>query len=278
MFIISNFASSIILGFIEGLTEFIPVSSSGHLLVTRFALGLGEGNGLAFDAILQSATILAVLVYFWKDLLGILVTFLRWVMRKETGPESRGQLVAIVVGTIPAVILGLLLESHMETWFRSISMVAVAMILGSLLMWFAEKKAKTEASAPSKTQVSMRDSIKIGLYQCLALIPGVSRSGATISGGLISGLERSVATRFSFLLSFPIIAGSGAKKMLELIKSDSLSSIGPDLLVASVVAFLVGLVSIHFLIKYLKNHTMKVFIWYRLAFAVIVLVLIAVYK
>lgn len=282
MNILSDVVSSAILGLVEGLTEFIPVSSSGHLIVARHLLGLEANGGLAFDAVLQLATILAVLVYFWKDLWGLFMTFLRWVLRRPV-PEnqtiageaaSRSQLLAIVVGTIPAVILGFLLESHMETWFRGVGLVAVAMLAGSALMWFAEKFASKNINKISN-EISIRDGLKIGLYQCLALVPGVSRSGATISGGLLSGLDRETATRFSFLLSFPIIAGSGAKKLLELVKAGALAGIGVDLLVASIIAFVVGLAAIHFLIKYLKTHTMSVFIWYRVAFAAVVLLVLA---
>jgi undecaprenyl-diphosphatase len=271
---LSDILSSVILGVIEGLTEFIPVSSSGHLIIARHLLGLQTDGGLAFDAVLQFATVLAVLVYFWKDLWGLLVTFLKWVGRKPVETASKTQLFAIIVGTIPAVILGFLLESHMEEWFRSVGLVAIAMLAGSVLMWWAERHASKNLGKIGGG-VSIKDGLKIGLYQCLALIPGVSRSGATISGGLLSGIDRAVATRFSFLLSFPIIAGSGAKKLLELIKTGALSAVGVDLLVASVVAFVVGLAAIHFLIKYLRTHTMAVFIWYRVAFAVLVLITLA---
>lgn len=274
--------SSIILGCVEGLTEFIPVSSSGHLIVVRSLLGLDPQGGLAFDAVLQFATILAVLVYFWKDLWMLFMTFISWCLRKPVSTEvekgNRTLLGAVIIGTIPAVIVGVLLESHLEAWFRGVETVALAMLAGSALMWWAEytvkknqQKQLNQQSQPKQTVVTTRSGFIIGLYQCLALIPGVSRSGATISGGMLSGIDRSVATRFSFLLSFPIIVGSGAKKLLELIHTHALSGVGIDLLIASIVAFVVGLASIHFLIRYLKTHTLTVFIWYRVVFALVTL-------
>jgi undecaprenyl-diphosphatase len=280
--------SSVILGLVEGLTEFVPVSSSGHLIIARHLLGLQADGGLAFDAVLQLATILALLVYFWKDLWGIFFTFLKWVARRPIADVARTQLAAIVIGTIPAVIAGLLLEKYLNEWFRGVGLVAVAMLAGSLLMWWAERVAKkneqkdvantsVQSASGNNTvgntdgKLTLMKGLKIGLYQCLAIIPGVSRSGATISGGLLTGLDRAGATRFSFLLSFPIIAGSGAKMLLELIHTHALGSLGIDLLVASAVAFVVGLAAIHFLITYLKTHTMSVFIWYRVVFAVITL-------
>lgn len=235
----------LLLGLVQGLTEFIPVSSSGHLILFREILGI-HGNDLAFDAVLQFATILAVLVYFWKDLWALLYDWKK--------------LKIIIIATIPAVIAGLLLEKYMETIFRNINLLAITFIIGSIVMLFAEKYSRQDK------ELNLKNGFIIGLFQCLALVPGMSRSGMTISGGLFSGLSREQATRFSFLLSFPIILGSGLKKMLDL------PEIHSELVWASIVAFIVGLASIHFLIVFLKNHSLKSFAYYRIAIAILILV------
>jgi len=236
--------SNVILGLVQGLTEFIPVSSSGHLILAREFLTL-HGNDLAFDAVLQFATILAVLVYFWKDLWGLLFDWKK--------------LRIVILATIPAVIAGVLLEDYMETVFRNVILVALTLVLGSVIMVAAEYFAK------KNKELTIKNGIIIGLFQCLALVPGMSRSGMTISGGLFAGLDREAATRFSFVLSFPIIFGSGLKKAIEM------PSIDAGLIYASIVAFLVGLAAIHFLIKYLKNHSLRVFVWYRIVLAIAII-------
>ncbi len=255
----------IILGIVQGLTEFIPVSSSGHLIIAHHLLGTNTSD-LAVDAVLQLATILAVGVYFRKDLWSVSVNFLKLITRKPIAPVEKTLLTALIVGTIPAVILGLLLEKYIESVFRSTTLVALALIGGSFLMYIAEKTYRQ-----SRT-VSVLSGLKIGLYQCLALVPGVSRSGATISGGLIAGLSREQAVRFSFLLSFPIILGSGLKKLLDLIKAGGAFTL--PLGVSFVVSFVVGLICIHYLLKYLRGHSLSIFIWYRVILAIILLVLL----
>lgn len=242
------------MGLVQGLTEFIPVSSSGHLVLVRNVLGLVGGDALSVDAVLQLATILAVGVYFFKDFVSL--------------HKDKTTLYAIIIGTIPALVLGLLLESKMETVFRSSYLVAWTLLFGSILMYLAERLAKQNQI------ITPRRGIVVGFFQALALIPGVSRSGATISGGLLAGLTRESATRFSFMLSFPIILGSGLMKFVELGQSGGLSSIGLPIVVACIVAFVSGLGAIHFLIRYLKNHKLTLFIWYRVLLAGVVLLLV----
>ena len=256
---------SIILGIVQGLTEFLPVSSSGHLIIARQILGIQTIDGLAFDAVLQLATIAAVGLYFWNDLLRLLKTFINIIRKKAVEEKDRVLFWAIFIGTIPAVIFGLLLESKMETVFRNIHLVALTLFLGTFLMFFAERFAKQNA------QLTTGKGFVAGLFQVLALLPGVSRSGATISGGLILGLKREEAARFSFLLSFPIILGSGLKKLLDLYKVNELATLGMPLWIGSLVAFIVGVAAIHFLITYLKKHTMNVFVVYRLLLVVMIL-------
>jgi len=278
---------AIVLGVVQGVTEFLPISSTGHLILVREFLGITADHGLAVDAVLQLATALAVLIYFRKDFAalarvgaGIAVD---WCMRRisrsraeEIAPlngEERMLLFALVVGTIPAVIAGLLLEDYMETTFRSAELVAFMLIIGSFIFLAAEYVSRRYESQGIHNQIGPRQGLLIGLFQCLALIPGMSRSGATISGGLFLGLSREAAARFGFLLSLPIILGSGLKKALELGSEGFLSTQGLPLLTGALVAFVVGITAIHYLLRFLRNHTLMVFIVYRIALASLVLIL-----
>jgi undecaprenyl-diphosphatase len=260
---------AVTLGLVQGLTEFIPVSSSGHLILARQFLGFRSFQDLSVDAVLQLATALAVLFYFRKDVWRLIKTFFRWISKRAVSPSDSRLLMAIVAGTIPAAILGLLLESYMETAFRSAVLVAVALLAGSALMIFAERRFK-----PSSQGISGKKGFFIGFFQSLALIPGMSRSGATISGGLLNGLSRVEAARFSFLLSLPIILGSGLKKLLDLSSTGDLSAIGLPLLLSAVIAFASGFLAIKFLINYLKTRTLNIFIIYRIVLAVLILIFI----
>jgi len=263
--------SSIMLGIVQGLTEFLPISSSGHLIIARDLLGLELQNSLAFDAVLQLATTLAVLVYFWKDLWGIFFTFCRWVSGKSVEKKEKVMLLAVIFGTIPAVILGLLLESAMETIFRNTNLVVLTLVLGALVMWLAEKFAK---QIKEKREISVKKGFWIGCFQSLALIPGMSRSGMTISGGLFLGLSREMATRFAFIMAFPILFGSGMKKLLDLGMNGLSGSAGLNLFLGSLASFAVGLLAISFLIKFLKKNTLQVFVIYRLVLAILILILL----
>ncbi len=250
---------AIILGAVEGLTEFIPISSSGHLIVVRELLHVNDSNGLAFDAIIQLAATLALVFYFWKDIWHLIVTFFKFIFGRSIEQRDLTFLVAIIIGTIPAVILGLFLEKTLETLFRNIHLVAFALLAGSALMWYAQRVAKHNKG------LHVKNAFIIGLYQCLALIPGISRSGATISGGLIEGLDQEQAVRFSFLLSVPILIGSGLKKLFEVRHLILGNTFGSSLFLGSITAFIVGLLSIRFLIKYLKTNNLNIFIYYRIA-------------
>jgi len=255
---------AIILGIVQGITEFLPVSSSGHLIIVRSILNLPLEYSLGFDAILQFATVLALVIYFWKDLFKIFITIVRSILGIYTNREDKILAWSVIIGTIPAAIFGLVVESYMDTIFRDVFLVAVSLIIGSLIMFFAQKLGKQDRP------LSLGRGLVIGLFQSLALIPGISRSGATISGGLLAGLPRNEAVRYSFVLSIPILLGSGAKKLLEV---DILNtSFGLDLLIGSLTAFFVGLLVIHYFIKYMKNHNLNVFIFYRIALAIILII------
>ena len=259
--------ASIILGFVQGVTEFLPVSSTGHLVLAHSVLGVEDVSSLAFDAVLHLATALAVIVYFFDELFILVQTVFRKLGRLPVNEKDFMVVKAIAIGTIPAIILGLLLESYMEALFRNPILVAIVLILGSVLFMYAEYVYENNFHTG---EVDAKTGFKIGLFQTLALIPGVSRSGATIAGGMILGLSRSDAARFSFLLALPIILGAGSKKILELISSSVEVSWGPIILGAGV-AFVVGLCAIHFMITFVKKHTLWPFIWYRITLACFVL-------
>ncbi len=260
---------AIILGFVEGATEFIPVSSSGHLIIVRQIFGENNASGLAFDAVLQLATSCALLAYFWKDIWRLVKAGIDLLRKEPIEDKDRTLLYTIAIGTIPAIIFGLVLENYMDSVFRNVRLVALTLVLGSGLFALAQK-----FGAQNKALTFGRGII-VGFFQCLALVPGVSRSGATISGGLLAGLKKDEAVRFSFLLSIPILFGAGLKKLFEVRNELFSTDLGASLLLGSIVAFIVGLFSISFLIHYLKNHNLNIFIWYRLILAVVILFIVS---
>jgi undecaprenyl-diphosphatase len=257
---------AIILGFVQGVTEFLPISSSGHLILMRDLLQIEAVGALAFDAVLQLATVLAVIIYFRNDLWVLTQTALRKLGRLPVNQKDLTLLYAILIGTIPAVIVGLLLESTMETVFRSSLLVAGVLVAGSLLFIYAEW---VYSKSVPQNEMTVKKGIQIGLFQCLALIPGMSRSGASIAGGMLLGLTRAEAARFSFLLAIPILLGAGAKKLIDLIQIGGDVSWGA-LVVGSFVAFWTGLFAIHFLLSFVRRHSLWPFIWYRLLLALFV--------
>ncbi len=261
--------NSIFFGLLQGFTEFLPVSSTGHLVLLHSFLGASE-NDLAFDAVLQLATVLAVIIYFHKDLLTMTNAVLRKMSRLPVNQKEITLAYALMIGTIPAVIMGLFLESYMETIFRNPLFVGVILILGSILFMFAEWHYTNN---PRDEKMTIQKGFKIGLFQCLALLPGMSRSGASIVGGMMMGLTRSEAARFSFLLAIPIIAGSGAKKLVDLMSLNNSFDWG-SLIIAATIAFLAGLFAIHFMLSFVRKYSLWPFIWYRIVLASIVILLV----
>ena len=263
---------AIILGIVQGATEFLPVSSTGHLILMRSFLEVSDSHALAFDAVLHLATAAAVIVYFRRDIISLLQTLLRMMGRLTVDAKNQTLLTALIVGTIPAVVLGLLLESYMESVFRNPILVAVVLVLGSVFFMVAEFLYK---GGRQKKTIETHTGFKIGLFQSLALIPGMSRSGATIAGGMMLGLSRVEAARFAFLLAVPVILGAGAKKMLELATADTAIAWMP-IAIGAATAFLVGLAAIHFMLAFVRNHTLWPFIWYRIILAGIVVFFVLV--
>ncbi len=259
---------ALVLGLVQGLTEFLPISSTGHLILAREVFGYAPESGLAFDALLHLATALAVAVYFRHDLIAVARTFLHLLCGRPTEPSSRTLFYALLLGTLPAVLFGLLLEDTMESSFRSASLVAWVLLAGSGLFLVAEYVG---ARYKTNKEVTPRAGLVVGFFQALALIPGMSRSGATIAGGLLLGLSRHEAARFGFLLSFPIIIGAGGKKLYELLASGAFEADIVPITVGACASFAAGLAAIHWLIRYLKTRTLTVFVVYRIFIALTVL-------
>jgi undecaprenyl-diphosphatase len=258
---------AIVLGIVQGLTEFLPISSTGHLILARTVFGLNDAQGLAVDAVLQLATVAAVFVYFFPDIWLLVQTALRKLGKLPVNKKEETLLYAILIATIPAVVFGVMLESLMETTFRSPLLVALVLVLGSILFIYAEYMYQNQ---PRVNEMTLSKGFKIGLFQVLALVPGMSRSGATIAGGMLLGLSRSEAARFAFLLALPVLTGAGLKKLLDLIVAKE-SVDWFQLGVGSVVAFFTALLAIHFLLSFVRNHTLWPFIWYRIILACFVL-------
>ncbi len=261
---------AVVLAVVQGLTEFLPISSTAHLTLFPWLLGWKD-PGLTFDIALHAGTLVAVLVFFWKLWLDMLrAAFTPNHAANPAQSENRRLFWFLVLGTIPAGVAGLLFERAAETRLRSPLIIALALILVGLLMWAGEALTRDTATLG---EVTLKDSLLVGVAQALAVIPGVSRSGITMTGGLFCSMRRDTSARFSFLLSTPIIAGAALKKALEIRHT----GIAPDMrwpfALGIVVAAAVGYLVIAVLIRYLERHTFKIFVVYRILLGVLVLLI-----
>ena len=262
---------AIVLGIVQGLTEFLPISSSGHLLIVPALLGW-EDPGSAFTAVTQLGTMAAVLLYFRKDLWNIARA---WFLSLWLKPELRGTLDArmgwyIGLGTLPVAVFGLVFNDQIEDGARSLYLVGTTLIVLGLVLLLAEKVAKHERQLED---IKARDAVVIGFAQALALIPGVSRSGATITAGLFFGFDRAAAARYSFLLSVPAVVLSGLFELRHV--GDGGGAPAGATALATLLAFVVGYVSIAWMLRYLTSHTTVVFVIYRVVLGTLVIALTA---
>ena len=249
-----------ILGLVQGLTEFLPVSSSGHLVLVPWWLGW-ENPGLAFDALLHWGTLLAVVIYFWRDWWEMLLALVRKVRRQPTQGQDH-LFLAILIGTIPAALLGFLLEDFFESLFDQPLTVSIFLIITGLLLIFAESWTRAHPQGRSMVDLRWVDALFVGMGQALAIAPGISRSGSTIAAGLIRGLDRPTAARFSFLLGTPIIFGAGLLKLKDLVEM-GMGDMGMwPLVVGFLTAFISGLLAIRYLLRFLQRHTLHIFAYY----------------
>lgn len=265
---------AIVLGIVQGLTEFLPISSTAHLRVVPALVGWKD-PGAAFSAVIQIGTVLAVLVYFRKDLLAILRGFFRGVAKGRPLEDPEGRLgIYICAGSVPIVVAGLLFKDLIENELRSLYVIAAALVVVGIVMAIADRSAGTRGVEEGRG-ITLADALLVGTAQMFALIPGVSRSGSTIAAGLLRGLDRSEAARFSFLLSVPAITGAGLLELYHLLRS----GMGDDglvvVVVGTVVSFVVGYAAIAGLLAYLRSRSVMVFVVYRIALAILLLGLLA---
>ena len=253
---------SIILGIVQGLTEFLPISSSGHLVIVPFLLRweIPPRDAFIFDVLVQVATLIAVIAYFWADLISIMSAMIEGVRKKSpfTNPESRLGWY-ILLATIPAGVFGLVLQDTVEKAFASLTATGVALLLTAALLVIAERVGKRLRSL---NQITWKDALWIGFFQVLALFPGVSRSGATISGGMTRDLDRQSAARFSFLMSIPVMLAAGLLAAYDLSRIPNLDSLLPVYIPGFISAAVVGYLAIRWLIGYLSQHSLIVFAVY----------------
>lgn len=252
---------AIIYGVIQGAGEFLPISSSGHLIAIPKLLGWAD-HGLEFDIALHWGTLAAVLIYFWQD----------WVLLLKSGMHGTGtrdgkMFWYLIAATIPGAVIGFLLDDIVESYFRNIGLVGISLIIMGIVLYFCDRYGRQNVNLK---QLTFKQSIWIGFSQALAIVPGVSRSGSTISCARVLGLDRESAARFSFLLSTPIILGSAIVPLKKIYES-GLSIPLEYFLAGMVTAAIVGLLCIRFFLQYLKKADLAIFVWYRFVFGVILI-------
>ena len=274
---------AIILGIVEGLTEFLPISSTGHLILVGDLLGFNDERGKAFEVIIQFGAILAVCWEFRSKLWSVASTI-------KISSASQRFVINVLIASVPAMILALLFGKYIKQFLFSPVPVAMAFIGGALIIFWAESRQKQMAEAGNKTasvgkrviasvdDLKPSDAFKVGLAQCAALIPGTSRSGATIIGGMLFGLPRAVATEFSFFLAIPVIGGATAYELLKLwfnpiqTSGNETMHFGWAIVVGFIAAFISAFICVRWLIQYVASHTFVPFAWYRIIFGVVVLI------
>jgi len=264
---------ALVMGIVQGLTEFLPVSSSGHLIVVPYLFGWTDAfiTSLEFSVMLHMGTLLALLVYFRSDWLRLVPAGLATIRdRSFHGDEDRRLAWLLSAATIPAAIVGFLFNDVIESSFRSVGLVAVTLVLGALILLVADRFG---AKSRSIEDVTFPIAVGIGAAQALALIPGISRSGISISAARMVGMDRESAARFAFLMATPITAGAGIFEVRKLLTGEAGVQVETvPLVVGLVAAAISGMAAIHFMLSYLRRRSLDIFVWYRFALAAIVLV------
>jgi undecaprenyl-diphosphatase len=244
----------ILLGAIQGLTEFIPVSSTAHLFLIRYFFNWTD-LGLSFDMALHLGTLLALVIYMWRDWYEILT-------------KRRDLLFLVIIATIPGAIAGFLLENAAEFYFRSPLIMAVTLSLFGIILLLADRWSRHNISMEN---MGIKEALIIGFSQMLAIIPGVSRSGATLTGAFLCDLKREDSARFSFILSMPIILGAGGVSLLKLFKGQEAISVN-TVIIGILFSFIFGYLAIHFMLTYLKRHNSNIFVYYRFILSLIIII------
>jgi undecaprenyl-diphosphatase len=267
-----NYFDAIILGIVEGLTEFLPISSTGHLTIAEEVLGLSTDDPAVtgFTAVIQMGAIAAVIVYFLQDIGRIIKAWTLGLVKPEwRGHKDFRMGWYVILGTIPVGIVGLLLKDFIKNDLRSLWVVAAGLILWSGVMWLAERVARQDRG---EKELNLTDALVVGTFQVAALVPGVSRSGATISGGLFRGIDRVTATRLSFFLSIPALLAAGIFELKDALGGSI--SVG-ETLVGTAVAFVVAYATIAWLLRFVAHHPITWFVPYRVALGAVLLALLA---
>lgn len=263
------------MGIVEGITEFLPISSTGHLTIVEKLMGmpLDDKSLIAFTAIIQIGAIAAAIIYFWRDIWRVLTAWWQglWQVRKRnTFDYNYGW--AIILGSIPIAVIGITFKDEIETVLRSLWFVAGALIVWSGVMWLADKHGSGKRTEKDTT---WKDTLIIGLGQCISLIPGVSRSGATISVGLLRGFDRVTVTKLSFFLGIPALVAAGVLQAVTEYHHIA-GGVGWGMtLLATIVSFVVGYLSIAWLLKFVAGNNFSAFIWYRVVLGVVIIALLA---
>lgn len=265
---------AIVLGIIEGITEFLPISSTGHLTIAEKLMGmpLDDEGLIAFTAIIQIGAIAAAIIYFWQDIQRVLIAWWRglwWKRARRQFDYKYGW--AIIIGSVPIAVVGLVFKDEIETVLRSLWFVAGALIVWSGVMWLADKYATAKRVEKDTT---WKDTLVIGLGQCLSLVPGVSRSGATISVGLLRGFDRVTVTKLSFFLGIPALVAAGLLEVVTKYKHISGGVGWTSTIIATVVSFGVGYVAVAWLLKFIQNNNFRSFIVYRFVLGLLLMVLL----
>ena len=263
---------SILLGVIQALTEFLPISSSGHLVIVPYLLGwqIPATDAFVFDVLVQVATLVAVIVYFWNDLIALAKAMLLGLKNKSPMKTPQARLGwNLILATIPAGIIGLLLKDTVENTFANPKLTALALFLTATLLIIAERVGKRDRNLE---QLDWKDALWIGFLQVLAIFPGVSRSGATIAGGMTRDLERPTAARFSFLMSIPIMLAAGLLATYDLIRSPYILRLLPTFIPGFISAAVVGYLAIRWMLRFLVGHSLYIFAVYCTVMGLLVIV------
>lgn len=269
---------SILLGVVEGITEYLPVSSTGHLTITENFLGLpiDDHGVVAFTAIIQIGAIIAAIIYFWGDIWRIITAWFRGLFNREARKDLDYVFGwGIIFGSVPIAVVGLLFKDFIEVGLRSMYYVAGGLIIWSLVLWLADRKAPAEGTGKRERELGIRDAVLIGTMQCVSLIPGVSRSGSTIAAGLFLGYDRVVATRLSFFLGIPALVAAGGLQAVSQFDAVSATVGWPATITGLIISFIVGYASIAWLLKFVSNHSFNAFIVYRVILGVFIVILLA---
>lgn len=256
-------AKAAVMGVVEGLTEFLPISSTGHLILAGALLGFDDEKAKVFDIAIQTGAILAVIIVYWQKIRATLVDL-------PTQRQAQQFSLNVLIAFLPAVVLGLIFGKAIKAHLFTPAVVASTFILGGFVILWAEKRSPSTVRVHGVEEMTWKDALKVGLVQCLAMIPGTSRSGATIIGGMLLGLSRRAATDFSFYLAIPTLIGAGA---YSLYKERTLLTVAdlPVFTIGLIFSFISAWMCVRWLLRYISTHSFTAFAWYRIAFGIVVL-------